>query len=180
MLKSFSLSQSRKTMAIFPYIWFLCIFSILKKKLSNLVMSWKAFKQVGEVIFTLLLPTTPTVFAFPVPPLTTSNPEKNNNNKHDMIIFLITEPGNTKENCGICRQMPGAPPVRSAVFVLFFFSPEFCLWLFWLAEAYPHNLTKPQQIPNATTTLCSWGEPRRPDPGWLQTSPAMMQGRRSK
>lgn len=84
-------------------------------------MSWKAFKQVGEVIFTLLLPKTPTVFAFPVPPLTTSNTEKNNNNKHDMIIFLITEPGNTKENCGICRQMPGAPPVRSAVFVLFFF-----------------------------------------------------------
>ena len=104
-----------------------------------------------------------------------------------MITFLIIEPGNTKENCGICRKMPSASPVRSAVFVLFFFlSPElqvFCwhsLVFFWLAEAYPHNLTKPQQIPNATTTLCNWGEPRRADPGWLQTSPAMMQGKRNK
>jgi hypothetical protein len=39
---------------------------------------------------------------------------------------------------------------------------------------------KPQQIPNATTTLCSQGEPRKAEPGWLQTSPAMTQGRRSK
>lgn len=38
-----------------------------------------------------------------------------------MITFLIIEPGNTKENRGICRQMPSASPVRSAVFVLFFF-----------------------------------------------------------
>lgn len=175
MLRSFLLSQSRKTMAIFSYIWFLYIFSIMKKKLSNLVIAWKTFKQVGEVIFTLLLPSLSVCphCATPHP----QQPWENNSNQHDKIIFLITEPGNTKENCGICRKMPRASPVRSAVFVLFFFSPEFCLWLFWLAEAYPHNLTKPQQIPNATTTLCSWGEPRRTDPGWLQTSPAMMQGR---
>lgn len=38
-----------------------------------------------------------------------------------MIIFLITELGNTKENCGIWRKMPRASPIRSAVFLLFFF-----------------------------------------------------------
>lgn len=75
---------------------------------------------MGEVIFTLLLPSLSVCShcATPHP----QQPWKNNNNQHDMIIFLITEPGNTKENCGICRKMPGASPVRSAVFVLFFFS----------------------------------------------------------
>lgn len=146
---SFLLSQSVIT---FSYMWFLYVFSILKKKLFNLVI-WKACKQVGEVF----LPCHSLVCSYVLTYCTTPHhqqPWKNNSNKRDMIIFLITEPGNSTEICGIRRKMPRASPVRSAVFILFF-SPEFCLWLFWLAEAYPHNLTKPQQIPNATTTLCS-------------------------
>lgn len=70
-----------------------------------------------------------------------------------MLFFLITEPGNAgKKKKAYVEKMLSVSPIRSAVFVLFL-SPEFCLWLFWLVEAYPHNLMKPQQIPNATTTL---------------------------
>lgn len=36
---------------------------------------------------------------------------------------------------------------------MLFFPFKFCLWLFWLAEAFPYNLKKPQQIFNATATL---------------------------
>lgn len=73
----------------------------MKKKLFNLVIFWKAFKQVGELISTLLL------FGLSVgshslyQPSSPAALKKNNSNKHDMIILLIIEPGNTKENCGI-------------------------------------------------------------------------------
>lgn len=166
--------------SFFPHMWFLYVFSILKKKLFNLVISWKAFKQVGELIFTLLLLGLSVGSHSLYHPSSPAALKKNNNNKHDMIILLITEPGNTKENCGIWRKMPRASPVRSAVFSYFFSLSWICLWLFWPAEAYPHNLTKPQQIPNATTPLCSKGVRRKAGPGWLRNSPARVQGRKSK
>lgn len=106
----FWLSQSRKTVTIFSDMWFLYVFGILKKKLFNLVLSWGAFKQVGEVF----LPCYSRVCLFPLPHCSTPHhqpPWKNNSNKHDMIIFLITEPGNTKENCGIWRKMPRASQI---------------------------------------------------------------------
>lgn len=69
-----------------------------------------------------------------------------------MIIFLTIELGTTKENCGKCREMPNPFPIKSAV-SCFFFLLNFVCDFFWLAEAFPYNLKKPQQIFNATATL---------------------------
>lgn len=117
MLKSFSLSQSGKTMGFFP-IYDFCVSSLFWKR--NFLTLWCLESLQTSGGSNLYLATPQNSHSVCPPCTTTSNPEKNNNNKHNMIIFLITEPGNTKENCGICRQMPRAPPVRSAVFVLFF------------------------------------------------------------
>lgn len=95
------------------------------------------------------------------------------------MSFLITDLETTKGKCGMWRNMPRPSPIKSAALCFFWGGGplNFCLWVFWLAGAFPYNLKKPQQIPNATATLCSQGGAQRADPGGWSLS-AIIQGRR--
>lgn len=123
---------------------FLNVTSTLRKKLLNL---WSP-RKFSNRRYHLYLVSPGSIYLG----CTISNPEKKNGtNKYDIIIFLIIELGTTKENCGICMEMPRPFPIKSAVLCFLFFILN--LFVTFLAcEAFPYNRRKPQHIPNATAT----------------------------
>ena len=75
-----------------------------------------------------------------------------------MINFLIIEPGNTKENCGICRKMPSAFPSQISCFCTFF-SPllNFVCDFFGLLKHIPIILWSHSKFP-MPQQHCATGE----------------------